>query len=164
VVGHVWEQFRLPFYVGSHEILWSPANMGPLAVRNQVLTIHDLSPLENPGWYSPFFSYWYRLVLPQLARRVRMVTAPSQYVRRKVLHFFKLEDARVEVVPGGVDPKRFHPGVAASKGMPDRYILFVGTLQPRKNLYTLLESWAKISPRHPHVWLVIAETRRYLNR
>src|SRR3972149_7401250 len=59
--GHAWEQFILPRMIRPGEILWSPANTGPLAVVNQVLTIHDLSPLEHPEWFKPAFSLWYRL-------------------------------------------------------------------------------------------------------
>src|SRR6266498_111984 len=75
--GHMWEQFILPTKLSQHSILWSPANTGPLIVRNQVLTIHDLSPLEHPEWFRASFAAWYRLFLPILARRVRMVFTPS---------------------------------------------------------------------------------------
>lgn len=49
--GHAWEQLILPTKLRSESILWSPANTGPLMVRNQALTIHDLSPLEHPEWF-----------------------------------------------------------------------------------------------------------------
>src|SRR6266487_3222259 len=82
--GHVWEQFILPSKLNSESILWSPANTGPLAIRNQALTIHDLSPLEHPEWFRNDFATWYRLFLPILAKRVRVIFTPSNYVKRKV--------------------------------------------------------------------------------
>src|SRR5262245_43297500 len=71
LVGHAWEQFILPTKLSSESVLWSPANTGPLAIRNQALTIHDLSPQEHPQWFQRSFAIWYRLFLPVLAKRVR---------------------------------------------------------------------------------------------
>ncbi len=49
IMGHGWEQFILPSRVNSNSMLWSPANTGPVYVRNQILTIHDLTPLRASG-------------------------------------------------------------------------------------------------------------------
>src|SRR4028118_548023 len=56
--GHMWEQARLPLHVRGR-LLWSPNNTGPLAVKHQICTFHDLIPLEHPEWFSPKFSAWY---------------------------------------------------------------------------------------------------------
>ena len=154
IAGHAWEQFSLPRCVPSHAILWSPANSGPLATPNQVLTLHDLTPLEHAEWFKPAYAAWYRWFLPRLVRRVRRIITPSEYVRQKVLSRFHLPGERVVVVPGGVDTTRFHKvAPAADEG---RYILFVGTLEPRKNLATLLAAWKQIEKFHPDVCLVLA--------
>ena len=68
--------------VPSNSMLWSPANSGPLATRNQVLTLHDLSPLEHPEWFRPAYAAWYGLFLPVLVRRVKRIITPSEYVRQ----------------------------------------------------------------------------------
>ena len=52
-------------------------------VRNQALTIHDLSPLEHPEWFRTGFAVWYRLFLPILAKRVQKMFTPSEYVKTK---------------------------------------------------------------------------------
>jgi glycosyltransferase involved in cell wall biosynthesis len=101
-MGHAWEQFLIPTKMSSQSILWSPANTGPFVVRNQALTIHDLSPLEHPEWFKASFSAWYRLFLPLLARRVQKVFTPSEYVKKKVMRRFGIEN--VIVTPNGVDP------------------------------------------------------------
>ena len=81
IAGHLWEQFILPARVTSDSILWSPANTGPLMISNQALTIHDLSALEHPEWFQKRFAAWYRLFLPLLAKRVRVIFTPSEYVK-----------------------------------------------------------------------------------
>jgi glycosyltransferase involved in cell wall biosynthesis len=156
VRGHLWEQFTLADRVGPDHVLWSPANTGPLNVENQVLTLHDISPLEHPGWFKPAFALWYQIFVPLLVKRVRMVVTPSEFVRGKLLDRFGLPAERVTVVPGGVEPRIFHPGVKSRLDLPPRYALFVGSLQPRKNLARLLEAWARVKEALPDAWLLIA--------
>lgn len=156
MAGHLWEQFILPIKIPLSELLWSPANTGPLAVSNQVLTLHDLTALEHPEWFAPAFALWYRLLIPWLARRVKRIMTPAETVRQKILKRFSLPAGQVSVVPGGVDTSRFHPGAARPGGLPEKYIAFVGSLQPRKNLRVLLQAWEEVQPRHPDTWLVLA--------
>jgi glycosyltransferase involved in cell wall biosynthesis len=155
IAGHAWEQFILPRRMRPNSTLWSPANTGPLLVRNQALTIHDLSPLEHPEWFNRTFAIWYRLFLPILAKRVRVVFTPSQYVKRKIMKRFGIEN--VVVTPNGVDASVFHPEAKQTiQGLPKKYILFVGSLQPRKNLNLLLDAWQEIKCDFAKTWLVIA--------
>jgi len=156
MAGHAWEQFILPGRVHSNSVLWSPANSGPLFVRDQILTIHDLSPLEHPEWFQPNYAAWYRLLLPMLIRRVRRIITLSEFVAKKVVMRFSVPADKVVTVPAGVDTSKFHPQDVSS-GM-ERYILFVGTLEPRKNIQGLLKAWDEIKGRHPDVALVIAGT------
>jgi glycosyltransferase involved in cell wall biosynthesis len=153
--GHAWEQFILPRKLDHASILWSPANTGPLMVRNQVLTIHDLSPLEHPEWFRPGFAAWYRLFLPILARRVRRVFTPSRYVQQKVIRRFGIRN--VTVTPNGVDASIFHPDARQTLlDLPESYILFVGTLEPRKNLNLLLQAWNEVKDDFKDTWLIVA--------
>ena len=153
--GHGWEQFILPTRLYRHSILWSPANTGPLLVRDQALTIHDLSPLEHPEWFRSGFASWYRLLLPILARRVQKLFTPSHYVAQKVLRRFGLTN--VIVTPNAVDHALFRPGAKQTCfDLPDDYILFVGTLEPRKNLTALLQTWDEIKGKFRETRLLIA--------
>lgn len=155
--GHAWEQFVLPQKMKQHSILWSPANTGPLLVQNQALTVHDLSPLDHPEWFLASFAMWYRLFLPLLIRRVRIIFTPSEYIRRKVCTRFGVNN--VIVTPNGVDRTVFHPGAKQARyDLPQNYVLFVGTLEPRKNLAGLLQAWQRLKDDFKNLWLVIAGT------
>src|SRR5690349_2550490 len=57
--GHVWEQTLLPLKFHG-DLLWSPCNTGPIAVRRQVVTIHDCAFLDHPEHFSRAFAEWYR--------------------------------------------------------------------------------------------------------
>lgn len=161
VAGHAWEQLLLPSKLWTQtanclndSILWSPANTGPLLVRNQALTIHDLSPLEHPEWFKQSFAIWYRLFLPLLAKRVQIIFTPTEYVRRKVMERFGVK--HVLVTPNGVDTSIFHPEARQTAyEFPQKYILFVGSLQPRKNLTGLMQAWHALKDDFKDTWLIV---------
>ena len=163
IKGHAWEQFVLPTKVGGR-LLFSPAITGPLAVTNQVVTIHDVVPLDHPEWLNREFAAWYRFLIPRLANRVARVITISEFSKQRLLAHTGLDEDRVTVIPNGVD-NRFAPMAEtecseklAGLALPCRhYVLCVGSLEPRKNLARLLEAWSRIQPDVPgDVWLVLA--------
>jgi glycosyltransferase involved in cell wall biosynthesis len=163
VKGHLWEQGVLPSLV-RRGCLWSPANTGPLSIENQVLTIHDVAPLEHPEWFNAKFVAWYRWLTPILSRRVRKIITVSQFSKERLLQVARIDESKVVIIPEGVDG-RFNPqspdevnSVRAELNLPSvYYLLSVGALEPRKNLRSLLAAWSLCLERLPkEVWLVIA--------
>jgi glycosyltransferase involved in cell wall biosynthesis len=163
VKGHLWEQFRLPSLVGAR-LLWSPANSGPIAVRYQVVTIHDVAVIDHPEWYNPRFAAWYRWMTPRLVRRASYIMAVSEFTKRRLIDVTDVNEARVIVVPNGVDD-RFSPrtpeevAIARAKlGIPSHnYLLSVATSEPRKNLAGQLAAWSECVSHLPsNVWLVVS--------
>jgi glycosyltransferase involved in cell wall biosynthesis len=150
--GYAWEQFVLPTQLCPN-YLWSPANT-VLAGRIRI-TIHDLSPLEHPEWFRKSFTMWYRLFLPVLAKRVQVIFTPSETVKQKVLK--QLKAKHVIVTPNGVDTTVFHPEACQQTyEFPQKYILFVGSLQPRKNLAGLMQAWHAVKDDFKDTWLMVA--------
>jgi glycosyltransferase involved in cell wall biosynthesis len=146
IKGHLWEQFYLPTQL-KRRLLWSPGNTGPLGVSRQVLTVHDVSSLDHPEWFERKFALWYATMLPRLIRKVRAVITVSQFSKDRIVHLTGVKPERVSVIFNGVD-QRFHPAdpgtiakVKADFKLDSPYVLFVGSLEPRKNLQMLLEAW-----------------------
>jgi glycosyltransferase involved in cell wall biosynthesis len=164
--GHLWEQLILPRLVRGG-LLWSPANTGPVSLRRQVVTIHDLTPLDHPEWMSRRFAAWYAYMLPRLARRAARVITDSEFTRRRIVERLGVAGERVVAIPIGVDPSFRPEAVTGSGALRTRvdvpagpYVLFVGSIEPRKNLPRLLEAWRKALPAMPgDVSLVIAGAR-----
>src|SRR3990172_6479190 len=161
LAGHIWEQLSLPLLLRHGEALWSPANSGPALVSRQVLTIQHLSPIDHPEWFKPAFARWYRLLWTILAPRTRLIVAPSQFTRQRILAKFKIPGERILIVPGGVSPD-FHPAsrslsveISERYQLPEDYVLFVGTPQPRKNLQRLLSAWSQVEAGYPHLAMLI---------
>ncbi len=161
--GHLWEQLYLPTACRGR-LLWSPNNTGPIAVTRQVCTIHDLIPLDHPEWFNPRFSAWYQWLMPKLARRVSHVIAVSEFTKQRVVNVLGVDPEQISVIPNGVD-SQFKPAsqdhlskLLAKLGLTGaRYLLSVGSLEPRKNIGRLLKAWERIFPDLPQdVRLVIA--------
>jgi glycosyltransferase involved in cell wall biosynthesis len=159
--GHTWEQVILPGLTRG-KLLWSPANTGPVLVRNQVVTIHDASPLDHPEWFTPQFARVYQAILPRVARTARVVITDSEFSRSRLLQHIPGIDAKVKVVLLGVDA-RFQPASPAETAqVRERYklerdfVLFLGSIEPRKNLRNVLLAWAQVLHHFPNVDLVVA--------
>lgn len=158
----LWEQLRLPHRLAGR-LLWSPAGTGPLSVRRQVVTIHDLAILDHPQWFNPRLVRWHRYLLPRLLPKVSHVIAVSEFTRSRVLALTRTAPERVTTVLHGI-AARFAPQtgeairrVRQALQLPERpYLLFLGTLEPRKNLTGLLAAWAAARAAAPQTVLVVA--------
>jgi len=163
LMGHAWEQLALPVKSGK-SLLWSPSNSGPLSVERQVLTLHDMVPIDHPEWLNPLFAKWYQILTPPLLKKVRSIITISEFTKSRILFHYPSLESKIHVVHNGVDP-RFSPSSNLSirnmrqiLGIPSpHYFVALGSLEPRKNLSRLLQAWTIIEKRLPDdVWLVIA--------
>jgi glycosyltransferase involved in cell wall biosynthesis len=150
LAGHAWEQLILPARLRRGEILFSPANAGPWIVRAQAVTLHDASVFDHPEWFRPAFAAWTRLAWKILAKQVRMILTVSEFSRGRLQLHLKIPDEKIRVIPNGVG-KPFEPQsareiqrVKEKYNLNQPYFLFVGTLEPRKNLGTLIEAWKRM--------------------
>jgi glycosyltransferase involved in cell wall biosynthesis len=149
--GHAWEQLALPLAARRARAVLCPANLAPLAGRRNVVVVHDVAPLREPGWYSEVYVKWQRTVLPRIARGAARVIAPSAFSRREVVELLGVPEARVAVVPGGVDP-RFTPQADAARaraalGLTNPYVLTVASRTARKNITVLDHAARRLAAR-----------------
>ncbi len=159
----LWEQALQPWALRSAgvELVHGPAFVGPLLGSvPSVVTVHDLSFLLYPeGFRKPN-----RLYLTSFTRRsvqqARRVIAVSDSTKRDVVRLYGISPDKVDVVHNGVDPC-FQPLPAseiaafrAKQGLPERFLLFVGTLEPRKNVVRLIEAYAQLPADRPPLMLV----------
>ena len=130
-----------------------------------VLGTFDLNVLKHPGRVRFETAVYHRHALPLSARRARLIAVPTRAVARDVERVLKAPRHKIRVVPCGVD-ERFRAstpdaaGVAARHGVAGPYVLFVGNIEPNKNLVRLVEAFfaAKVHRKLPHR-LVIAGKR-----
>jgi glycosyltransferase involved in cell wall biosynthesis len=113
-----------------------------------VVTIHDLTYLRHPEMVTAA-SARYRDLVPRALRRGATVCTPTAAVGAEVADAYRLPPERLVVTPLGVGPAwraATPPDLAwlAASGLPERYLLFVGNREPRKNLPTLLAAYREL--------------------
>jgi len=137
--GHVWEQVALPLRARGAALVYSPANLAPLAAgARNVVVIHDVAALRFPEWYTRGYVTWQRRLLPAVARRARHIITVSEFSRGEIERLLGVPPERVTVVPNGVD-ERFSPDAGPSPRQRP-YALVVGTRIARKNFAGLAEA------------------------
>jgi glycosyltransferase involved in cell wall biosynthesis len=156
VLRIVWEQLLAPFELAGlrPDLLHGMAFSLPLLWGGpSVVTIFDLSFLRYPGRLSASRRLYLRLVARASARRARRVIAISESGRQEIHTLLGVPLSRIDVAVPGVGPD-FCPlpggrvaDFRSRHRLPERFILHVGTIEPRKNLETLLRAYARLPQR-----------------
>ncbi len=149
-------------------LCWLP-NPNFLALSPAVplaLTIHDLTFETYPEFFSIKQRLWHRAVSPRtLAERASLLFAVSETTKRDVVERWGLPADRITVTHEGVSPEFFNAPTHAQlqhlrsvHRLPERFILHVGALEPRKNHLGLLEAYHQLRPqaRYANLGLVLA--------
>jgi glycosyltransferase involved in cell wall biosynthesis len=124
--------------------------------RPYVVTVHDMS-LETLRTAHPIAKRLYtRRLAPRAARNARLVLTNSEYSKWEIVRYLSIPEDRIRVTPLAPSPE-FKPTRAGREGNP--YFLYVGNLEPRKNLERLIEAFARM-PSKEHD-LLIAGNRWY---
>lgn len=156
-LGVLWQQLELPREVArcGADLLWSPLQTLPVWSRTidetpAVVTVHDLTVLLYPEAHRLKVRWSQVAFLDRSLARARRIVADSEATARDLRFHFPGTADRIQVVPPGVDPE-FRPASEDERqairevlGTPDGYLLYVGTLEPRKNVETLLRAWERI--------------------
>jgi len=150
----VWMQAALPLALArQHLDVCHYTNFDvPLLSRTPaVVTLHDMSLLTTPELHPRRRVMVLAPILRLAARRARAIACPSESARRDAIDVLNLDPDKVHVIPGAVSPE-FRPligaadvdAVCATLGLQPGYVLFLGTIEPRKNLARLARAYAQL--------------------
>lgn len=140
-----WYHIKLPKLLRGDgvDVFWSPRHHLPAMLDRDVvalLTVHDFTWRAFPGTMR-FSNYWSeRLQMPWSIGRANKIFCVSNSTRRELVSFYPDKESCVTVVPCGTT--FMTPRASAAVNLPDSFMLFVGTPEPRKNLGRLLEAYA----------------------
>jgi glycosyltransferase involved in cell wall biosynthesis len=159
----LWEQAAQPWGLGEFDLYHAMAFVSPLLLRKpSVVTVYDLSFLHYPQVLSASRRLYLRLFTALSCRQARRVIAISGSTARDVAESFGIPADKIDVAVPGYDTHAFCPlppeqvaAFRARAGLPDRFWLFLGTLEPRKNLVTLIEAYAAL-PKNERLPLILA--------
>lgn len=134
----------------------------PVATARTVLSIYDLAFLRNPAWCSPRIVGPFSRAVRRFAGQADAIVACSHATKQDIVSLLGVDAARVRVVHGAVSPDfAAMPRPRAVDLLAERYdlrlpyVLYVGTLEPRKNIEGLLRAFAQVAGDMPHT-LVLA--------
>lgn len=163
----LWSQIFLPLRLYQKkdiDVFFSPAHYGPRFLSMPlVVTVHDLSYLYYPNEFLKKDLYQLRNWTKYSVKKAVKVIAVSNTTKKDLIKSYHLSENKIEVIYNGYE-KYFN--VVRSKlkvkEMNKPYILYVGTLQPRKNIKTLLQAFYKFNQIYPEYELIIAGKKGWL--
>jgi glycosyltransferase involved in cell wall biosynthesis len=133
------------------DLVHAPTMAAPPVRQPLVVTVHDAGFAVFPEAYTQRSLKWHKMSMERVAERARLVIAPSQAASEEIARLCLIPSERIRVVPNGVD------NVQASQAETEEalkryglsrygYVLWVGSLEPRKNVTTLVRAFAKLPP------------------
>jgi glycosyltransferase involved in cell wall biosynthesis len=121
-----------------------------------VLTLHDLSPWMDPAWHNGAARVRERAPVLIKLQLATMVVTFSESVRAQAMDQFGIHSSRIVVIPHAASAL-FHPVTTENHNTP--YFLFVGTLEPRKNIPMLVNAWREVSSQHDAGLILVGRRR-----
>lgn len=145
-LGVLWQQTLLPDI--DADVLWGPHGTLPLTwTRPAVVTLHDLTSITMPGRHRLKTILSFNLFIGRSLEMASRVACVSRAVADQAMRGFGVSNSKIEIVPNGVDAF-FSPG-----GEEGDYILFTGTLEPRKGIDDLIAVWSSLPSPRPRLLL-----------
>lgn len=133
----------------------------PLKQICSVFTLHDLSFLTHPDTHLPLNRYFSQLMINCFLQSADRIITVSECTKVDAIRLCGIEEEKITVIYEGVNPD-FYPvppeitsAIRYHYNLPERYILFVGTIEPRKNLHFLLEVFQRLPNRKNNLKLVM---------
>ena len=122
----------------------------PFVHGKKVVTVHDMVYKSFPGTVRGRTKYMLDMGLKRSMKRADLIVTDSEFSKKEIVRYFPQHESRIRVVPCGVDTERFHPcteperipEVKKSLEIEGDYFLYVGTIEPRKNLERLITAYA----------------------
>ena len=152
----VWEQWTLPALIRQRgiQVLHSPANVLPEFLPHRcasVVTLHDLAFLRMPEVLTRSKRVYHRTFTTRSLRRASRIIAVSESTRRDVNELLEISPQHIATVYPCIDERFTQPvgemevqAFRQRQGLADGFLLYMGTLEPRKNIPTLLDAYARL--------------------
>lgn len=122
----------------------------PFVRGKRVVTIHDMAFQRYPETVYAKTRYFLRFILKRSVKRADRIITVSEFSKAEIQKFYRVPAEKIAVVPNGVDTQRFHPDYTSKQKelirkkygiASEKYFLFLGNIEPRKNLVRLLEAY-----------------------
>ena len=164
-----WERFKFPVienlaHMQNVDIFHSPNYLyQPSKSKHIVTTVHDLSFLKKTNYGSRYSGAYHRKTLRKNLKHVSRVVVPTESVKADLIRMCELDPDLISVIHFGIQNSFLEKfdlektkNRLINKGYPQKFILSVGTIEPRKNLPILVEAFSSIENQIKDTYLIIA--------
>lgn len=164
------ELFYWPTVLKKHaiDLFHSPISYIPPGVHiPSIVTIHDLRVFHDPHSYKKLRRRFLEKMIPRSAQKAVNIIAVSDYTKQDIIQTLGIPDNKITVIYEGIDTSRYRRTYSLKDiaklikkyNLPNRYILTVGHLEPRKNYLRLLEAFALLKHEHhiPHILVITGQ-------
>ncbi len=165
----LWTHIRLSVEISKHppDVLFVPSHVLPLHCPvPAVVTVHDLGYHHFPAAHTLFQRRYLYFTTRRHTRKAQQIIADSAATKADLIRFYHADENSIKVVHLGLDddlqPVQNPTPILQKYGIHGKYLLYLGTLQPRKNLARLLDAFRRVSQNHPDVTLVLAGGKGWL--
>ncbi len=162
VADIVWNQFHfwpIDRFIGKCDLVHTSNWAQPPSQAKKISTVHDLTPLLIPQEHTPQVIHNYQRNLAWISKECDAVIAVSWITKKDLLNHSKVSEDKIKVIYSGIEDKfqlvdnALITKVRQKYHITQDYLLFVGTLEPRKNLSRVIKAFLKLN--HPTLQLVI---------
>jgi glycosyltransferase involved in cell wall biosynthesis len=158
-----------PFQLGEYDLYHAGAFVAPVLLNTpMVVTVYDLTFMRYPERLTSARRLYLRAFTEFTCKRARRIIAISESTKQDIVDLLGIPAEKIDVTPLGYDRDVFYPLSSAAidafrneKGLPERFWLYLGTIEPRKNLVTLIEAYAKL-PESERLPLILAGGKGWL--
>ncbi|MCK4649383.1 glycosyltransferase family 4 protein [bacterium] len=149
-----WDYLKIPIepFLGKVDVLHVTDYLMPQVRKAKlVVTIHDVTPLSLPQYHNRYTRTYIRNKLLSIAERADRIIAVSENTKRDIMSSLSIPESKIKVIYEAID-ESYHPiedikfldRIRKRYTLPDKFILHVGTIEPRKNITRLIKAFATL--------------------
>lgn len=137
--------FEIPQIIKQHKIDIAHFQYISPLIKNckTIVTLHDILFIDYPQYFPLFYRISKTLPFKLSAKRADLLCTVSDYSKNRIAEVFKIDKNEIIITPNAVDPEFYNIEGERPKHFPDKYILYVSRIEPRKNHKALLESYLR---------------------
>ncbi|HOQ33100.1 MAG TPA: glycosyltransferase family 1 protein [Candidatus Hydrogenedens sp.] len=147
------------------DIVHYPATYGyKLGNVPHITTVHDLAFLENPHWFPIHYQWFYKKRVEETIKFSHRIITDSFFSAKEIQKHYSINKDKIDVIYLGINDffkpqtKEQIETIKNKYNLPQKYILYAGTLEPRKNIPSLIEAWSNIANKIDNDLVIIGRT------
>jgi len=146
--GNLWEQLDLPIFLKKkgNPLLLNLTNSAPLAYKNKIVTIHDISFEQDPSWFSFRFRTMYKFLVPRNIKSSKLVFTVSSFSKNELMNYYKIESDKIKIVYNSFNKQKFYLDKNRKENGED-YLLMTFSLSSRKNVLNALKAYSLLNTK-----------------